>query len=88
VPRRRGAWTRLQDHFHTHPQGRLHEFLFWAGSGLVLGVLAFAGWRSDKVSTPIALILAIVAACLVLWSFLPQAPRKEIAPRPSKSRRR
>lgn len=86
VPRRRGAWTRLQDHFHTHPKGRLHEFFFWAGLGVAMGTFALFGWRADWLSTPIAMMLGVIALCLVGWAFLPQTPRP-VAPPPSRSLR-
>lgn len=73
-------------HFHTHPHGRLHEILFWGGIGLVLGAVAFFGWRGGWLSTPLALMLAIVAACFVLWAMLPQ--RKARAPPPVASGKR
>lgn len=85
---RRSAWTRLQDHFHTHPKGRLHEYLFWTAIGLVFGLVAFAGWRGEWMSAPIALILAIISVCFLGWAFLPPTPRPAAPTRPAKSKRR
>lgn len=87
VPRK-SAWSRLQEHFHTHPRGRLHEFAFWSGLGLALGAFAYFGWQLDWLSTPIALMLGIIAACLFGWAFLPQTPRKAPPAKPAKSRRK
>ena len=80
VPRK-SAYGRLLDHFHTHPQGRLHEILFWNGAGLLLGGITFAAYATGRLSLPLALILAIVAICLFLWGFLPQK-RPKAAPPP------
>lgn len=77
---RRSWFGRLLDHFHTHPKGRLHEFLFWAGLGLALGLATFVGWRAGYVNDPFAWILLIVSACFVLWSLLPQRKPKAKPP--------
>lgn len=69
---RETAFQRLNRHFHEHPKGRLHEFLFWAGLGLSLGALALWGQLAGWMALPYVLMIAIVAACLVLWAFLPQ----------------
>lgn len=82
---RRSAYGRLLDHFHTHPRGRLHEILFWAVCGLVLGALAYGGWRAGKVNDAIAWILVIVAACMIGFGLLPQ--RRPPAARPVKGKR-
>ena len=79
---RRSAFGRLLDHFHTHPKGRLHEFFFWAGLGVVVAVLTFFGWRAGVVNTAFAWILAIVAACFFLWALLPR-PKQRVAEPPS-----
>lgn len=78
----------MQDHFHTHPKGRLHEIMFWAGSGLILGALAYIGWQTDNLSTPIALIFAVIALCLVGWSALPPARKPAAPPKNPRSKRR
>lgn len=79
----------MQDHFHTHPKGRLHEFLFWSGLGVVLGIGGFVGWRTQVLSTPIALLTGIVALCFIGWAFLPQSPHVQAAPaKTGRSRRR
>lgn len=75
VPRE-SSFGRLVRHFHEHPQGRLHEILFWGGIGLAMGAFAFFGWRADWLSTPIALMLGVVAACFLLWAMLPQRKSK------------
>lgn len=80
---RRSPFTRLLDHFHTHPQGRLQEFLFWAGLGVALGGLTYWLWRIDFLSDPIAWILGIVALCFIGWAFLPRgraAPKPKLPP--------
>ena len=88
VPRREGWFARLNTHFHTHPKGRQHEFLFWFVLGAALGAFALIGWRVGWLNTAIALVLAVVAVCLILWAFLPQQ-RKPSAPTPHpKSKRR
>ena len=69
---RESAFGKLLHHFHTHPKGRLHEFLFWSGLGLALGLAAVLGYRLGYVSLPFFLIMAIIAVCLVGWSLLPQ----------------
>lgn len=84
-PRRRvaprpGPYARLLDHFHTHPYGRLQEFLFWTAVGLVLGGLAYWGWATGHLSTPLALLIGVVALCFVGFAMLPQ--RKRAAPPP------
>jgi len=78
VPRE-SVFTRLVHHFHEHPQGRLHEILFWAGLGVVVGAGAYIGWRTGAVNDGIALILAVVAVCLVGFALLPQ---RKVKPRP------
>lgn len=85
VPRQ-SAFGRLLHHFHTHPKGRLHEFLFWTGLGALLGATSWLAYWRDLLSLPLALIAWIVAACLVGWAFLPQ--RKGPAPPPPPGRRR
>lgn len=77
---RESAFTRLIHHFHEHPQGRFHEILFWSGLGVLLGAIAYLAWRFERLSDPLALILAIIAVCFVGWAFLPQ--RKSRAPPP------
>lgn len=81
VPRR-GAFTRLIDHFHTHPKGRLHEFLFWAGLGISLGAIAFLAWWTDNLSTPLALMAGVISLSLFLWAFLPQRKARPPPPLP------
>jgi hypothetical protein len=83
VPRK-SAFGRLLDHFHTHPQGRLHEILFWNGLGLVLGALALALFLfyDSPSAVPFSLLLGIVALCVFLWGYLPQKKAKP-APRPA-----
>lgn len=76
---RESVFTRLVHHFHEHPQGRFHEILFWAGLGVLLGLLTYVGWRTGFLNDGIALILGIVSLCLVLFSLLPQRKTK---PRP------
>ena len=75
------------EHFHTHPKGRLHEVLFFAGLGLTLGLLTLLGWRFGYVSDPIAWMLEIIAACLVGFGLLPQRKPKR-APEPPAGRLR
>lgn len=69
---RQSAFGRLLHHFHTHPKGRLHEFLFWSGLGVVLGLLSWWAYATGRLSLPLALIAWIVAACFAGWSLLPQ----------------
>lgn len=84
---RKSAASRMFEHFHTHPRGRLHEILFFGGLGLALGFGAFFGWRTGHVSVPIAWMLAIVALCLVLFGLLPQRkPKKAPEPPPGRLR--
>ena len=87
---RESAFGKLNRHFHTHPQGRLHEIAFWTGLAVLMGGFALLGWRQGWISVPIALILAVIAICFVLWSLLP--PRKGAAKPPlepgRKSKRR
>lgn len=78
VPRE-SAFQRLVRHFHEHPRGRFHEFLFWAGLGLTLGALALWGHFAGWMSLPYVLMVGIVALCLFGWAFLPQ---KRGAPKP------
>lgn len=75
------------EHFHTHPQGRRHEILFFGGLGLTLGVLTFLGWRFGYVSDPIAWMLEIIAACILGFGLLPQRKPKR-APEPPAGRLR
>lgn len=80
---RKSAFARLLDHFQNHPRGRLHEFLFWAGLGVGLGVTTFLLWRTDFLSDPIAWILLIVSVCFVGWSLLPRGrgpPKPRLPP--------
>ena len=76
---RKTAFGRLLDHFHTHPRGRLHEFLFWSGLGVTLGAVAYVAYARDVLNLPLMLICEIIALCLIGWSFLPQ---KKVAPKP------
>lgn len=76
VPRKT-PFGRLLDHFHTHPRGRLHEFLFWSGLGVVLAALAWLAYQGGFLNLPLMLIAEIVALCFIGWSFLPQ---KKVAP--------
>ena len=78
---RRSAYGRLLDHFHTHPKGRLHEFLFWTVLGALLAGLTAVAYFTDNLSLPLSLIAWIIAACFVGWAFLPQKK----APPPKKS---
>lgn len=80
MARRKSLASRLFDHFHEHPRGRLHELLFFAGLGVALGAGTYVAWRVDLVSDPIAWMLAIVAACLVLFALLPQKKRAAAPP--------
>lgn len=85
---KRGAFARLLDHFHTHPSGRLHEFLFWAGLGALLLLGAWWGYRTDFLNAPIALILVVLGISLLLWSLLPQRkPKPKPAPNPRSKRK-
>lgn len=90
VARRPSRFARLIDHFHTHPQGRLHELLFWFGLGAAIGGFALWGWLAGWMSTAIALVLAVIAITLALWSLLPQhRPAKPpAAPVSPKSKRK
>ena len=83
VGRRKSAFGRLLDHFHTHPRGRLHEVLFWGGLGVLLGGLALAGWRFGYVSDPIAWMLGVIALCFVLFALLPQRKPRRVAEPPA-----
>lgn len=85
MPGRESAYGRLVRHFHTHPQGRLHEILFWSGLALLTGALAFFGWKNDKVNDPIALILAVIALCFLGFGLLPQ--KRPPTPPPPKGKR-
>lgn len=85
--KRKSAFGRLLDHFHTHPRGRQHEVLFWCGFGVALGLLALLGWRAGYVSEPIAWMLGVVALALVLFGLLPQRKPKK-APEPPAGRLR
>lgn len=80
VPARESWFGRMNRHFHEHPQGRLHEILFWAGLGLAMGLFALFAWKLRWVATPFALLIGLVALCLFLWAFLPQ--KKAAAPPP------
>lgn len=79
---RESASTRLIRHFHEHPRGRLHEISFWIGIGGALGGLTYLGWRVGRINTPIALILAIVAVCIVGFAALPQRQARAPPPLP------
>lgn len=73
----RESWfSRLLRHFHEHPQGRLHEFLFWTVLGLVIGAASWFAWSAGALSTPLALVGAIIAICFILWALLPQRKPK------------
>lgn len=86
MARRPGAFARLLHHFHTHPRGRLHEFLFFAGIGALFLGGAWLGNATEKVSQPIAWLLAIVGVCFVVFALLPQK-RAAPPPPPPKGRR-
>ena len=60
------------DAFHTHPRGRLFEFLFFAAIGVVLGAVGFVGMKRDWFSEPIAWLIVLAGACFVLFAILPQ----------------
>lgn len=83
---RESAFGRLLRHFQEHPQGRLHEFLFWAAIGALLLLGAFLGWRTGNVSTPISLMLAVVGVCFVGWAMLPRAKTRGPPPLPKGKR--
>lgn len=83
MAKRRTAFGKILDHFHTHPRGRLHEFLFWAGLGAALALLTLWGRSSGTLSEPIGWMLYIVAACFLLWSLLPQRKPKTQAEPPA-----
>lgn len=85
VPRE-SPFGRLIRHFHEHPQGRLHEILFWGSIGLALGIVAFLSWRARWLSTPLALMLGIVAACFVGWAMLPHPKARAPPPLPKGKR--
>lgn len=70
-------------HFHTHPQGRLREILFWEALGLGLAALAYFPWRAGALTTPLALMLGIVALCFIGWGFLPHNKPKQAPPPPT-----
>jgi hypothetical protein len=79
----RESWfSRLIHHFHEHPHGRLHEFFFWAGLGLALGAVALVASLKGKLSDPLALMLGLIAVCLVGWSLLPRAKQRAAPPPP------
>jgi len=83
VGKRKTAFSRLLDHFHTHPRGRLHEIMFWGGIGVALGLLTLLGWRTGVVSDPFAWMLAVIAACFVGFALLPQRRPKRAAEPPA-----
>lgn len=90
MPPKKGWFGQLNEHFHTHPKGRLHEFLFWFGLGTAFLLFAWFGWRFAWISTPIALMFAVIALSLMGWSLLPQhhpraAPTK-ISPKSKRNR--
>lgn len=87
---RLGWFGKLIEHFHTHPNGRLHEFLFWFGLGAGLGLFALWGWMAGWMSDAIALVLGVIALSFAGWSLLPQhkvAPKKPPAHPKSKRKR-
>jgi len=87
LPTRQSAYARLLDHFHTHPRGRFHEFLFFAAIALVIGGADFWAWRADQLNDPIALLIAIVAACFFGFGLLPQKKPKSPPDKPLPGKR-
>lgn len=85
---RAGPFSRLIEHFHTHPQGRLHEFAFWFGLAAAFGLFAWFGWRAGWLNDAIALVLGVIAIALALWSLLPQHRTRAAPPPPAKSKRK
>lgn len=87
---KKGWFGQLNDHFHTHPKGRLHEFLFWFGLGTAFLLFGWIGWRVGWISTPFALMFAVIALSLMGWSMLPQhRPRAPTTtPHPKSKRKR
>ena len=83
----KSAYARLLDHFHTHPQGRFHEFLFFAAIALVVGGLDYWGWKAGQLSDPIAWLIAIVAVCFLGFGLLPQKKATGPAAPPLKGKR-
>lgn len=79
---RKSAYARLLEHFHTHPRGRLHELLFFAGIGALFMLGAWLGFVTGRVSQPIAWLLGIVGVCFVGFSLLPQKKPKPPPPLP------
>lgn len=88
MPPRETAFGRLVRHFHEHPRGKLHEFLFWTGIAIVIGATTFVAWRAGKMSTPFALLGGLVAICFFGWAFLPHpAPKRQVGSLPGSSKR-
>ena len=77
---------RLFDHFHDHPRGRVHELLFFSAIGALFLLGAWIGYKKDALSEPIAWLIALVGACFVGFSVLPQKKRAP-GPPPPKGKR-
>ena len=77
----------MLDHFHHHPRGRLHEFLFFLAVALVIGGLDFWAWKADQLNDPLALLVAIVAFCFFGFGLLPQKKPKAPPAPPLKGKR-
>ena len=82
MPPRKGPLERLFHHFHEHPQGRFHEFLFFAALGGGLGVFTYIAWVKTWLNDAFAILLGIVAACLVGFAGLPQKRAEKPPPPP------
>ncbi|MEA3201365.1 MAG: hypothetical protein QOE90_2793 [Thermoplasmata archaeon] len=78
MPPRPGPFSRLIEAFHTPPYGRWLEILFWA---VAAGLVALLGWWVYRYpNEPLAYLVWLVAACMLLFGLLPQ--KKTAAPPP------
>lgn len=82
MPPPKSAYSRLLDHFHTHPKGRLHEMLFWLSLGGAMSAFAIFGWLAGWISEPIAWLIGIVGVCLVGFGILPRHKKHYHGPAP------
>ncbi|MFA5860639.1 MAG: hypothetical protein WDA16_02985 [Candidatus Thermoplasmatota archaeon] len=72
----KSAIGRLFDFFHTHPRGRLYEWVFFTAIGLAIGGASYFFYARDDLAEPIYWLLLVVAACFVGFALLPQKKHK------------
>lgn len=82
---RPGPFARLIELFHTPPYGRWLEIGFWA---ILAAITAGVGWLVYVYpNEPLAYLVWLVAACMLLFGLLPQRRPKTPPPAPPKGKR-